>query len=414
MKKIGLVAALVFAAVFSLLAITEIYFQITFHENPSKAQWAPLDLKANKVFQNRLVERVLKEKDDEQSFYYRLPPLIFGNCAEPEVMEKAAQAALPHIPGQWKVNNPFLPPEQFESSAKTVTINSHGFRDPERGLAKGKATFRIVIYGDVTPLGLEVNDEETYPRVLEHLLNDGPNHRYHFEVWNGALRYPTSMVGLMRMKKEAPLLKPDLVIFDFGFTEGSLLNNHLFYDHNPRGLGNFKGPGAFERSAYDFCSTGLAAHLATCKFVGQHYGQITPEKALELVEVTLQQAVSYAIENKFSLLVVDHAINQYFTPDYYKRFNNPDLGIFALSANPPAPPKEEIEKFWSQSNWADEYHFSAQDKKKHDSFVYMGAPSRYNAQGHQLIAKDLETKIQALIESGQLKPAKSVQTTEKK
>lgn len=53
--------------------------------------------------------------------------------------------------------------------------NSLGFRDKERSFEKSQGTFRIVVLGSSIGMGAGVAQEETYPAVLERLLNErGP------------------------------------------------------------------------------------------------------------------------------------------------------------------------------------------------------------------------------------------------
>ena len=52
-----------------------------------------------------------------------------------------------------------------------IIINSHGFRDYEYSKKKNKNTYRILVLGDSTTFGYGVKIEESYPKVLEDLLN---------------------------------------------------------------------------------------------------------------------------------------------------------------------------------------------------------------------------------------------------
>jgi len=92
--------------------------------------------------------------------------------------------------------------------------NSYGFRDYEFSEDKPPETFRIVVLGDSVTFGWWEKTAETYPKVLEALLNAEGGGR-HFEVYNMS-------VGGYNSEQEAELLKtrafafhPDLIIVGF-------------------------------------------------------------------------------------------------------------------------------------------------------------------------------------------------------
>jgi hypothetical protein len=53
----------------------------------------------------------------------------------------------------------------------TYTTNRHGLRGKDVSLSKPKGTSRILVLGDSYTFGVYVDDEETYPAVLEQLLH---------------------------------------------------------------------------------------------------------------------------------------------------------------------------------------------------------------------------------------------------
>lgn len=54
---------------------------------------------------------------------------------------------------------------------RIVTHNSQGFRDRERSLGTPQGTVRILVFGDSMTWGWGVEDNETYPAVLEEMLH---------------------------------------------------------------------------------------------------------------------------------------------------------------------------------------------------------------------------------------------------
>lgn len=95
-----------------------------------------------------------------------------------------------------------------------VSINAHGWRSPEVPLAKSKGVDRILVLGDSFMAGLQVNDGETFARVLERRLGrDGLPRRV--EVINlGVPSWGTDQEYLS-LRKYGLAFKPDLVLLAF-------------------------------------------------------------------------------------------------------------------------------------------------------------------------------------------------------
>ena len=105
------------------------------------------------------------------------------------------------------------PSQEYPGKWAKVTINKRGFRGKEFSLEKKLGAVRILVLGDSYTFGVYVNDDETYPAVLESALNrrginaevinagyaDGwsPDEHYAWLV-NEGLRY-----------------KPDVIIYGF-------------------------------------------------------------------------------------------------------------------------------------------------------------------------------------------------------
>lgn len=91
-----------------------------------------------------------------------------------------------------------------------IAINSHGLRDDEHEYATPPAVSRVLVLGDSITLGWGVPQRQSYPKVLEDVLNEGrPEKRY--EVINaGVGNYTTSrIIGLYRYelyKYSAPIV----------------------------------------------------------------------------------------------------------------------------------------------------------------------------------------------------------------
>jgi lysophospholipase L1-like esterase len=95
-----------------------------------------------------------------------------------------------------------------------VTINSKGLRDYEYDYTPRPGVTRILALGDSVTFGWGVSLEDTYPKVLERLLNDG-DERDRYEVLNGGVgNYTTSrIIGLYH--HELYKYDPAVVVFAF-------------------------------------------------------------------------------------------------------------------------------------------------------------------------------------------------------
>lgn len=97
---------------------------------------------------------------------------------------------------------------------RPVSINALGMRDVERPIARDARTFRVVGLGDSHMFGWGVRREETFPAVLEEMLNQRFSPR-RFEVWNLAVPGYDSVQEVETFAAEAPLLRPDLVVINW-------------------------------------------------------------------------------------------------------------------------------------------------------------------------------------------------------
>lgn len=96
-----------------------------------------------------------------------------------------------------------------------IQINSHGFRDYEFSAEKAEDVFRIIVVGDSLTFGWYQRLEETYPKVLESLLNAAPDSGRKFEVYNMGVGGYNAAQELELLKTKALPLDPDMVIVGY-------------------------------------------------------------------------------------------------------------------------------------------------------------------------------------------------------
>jgi len=105
-------------------------------------------------------------------------------------------------------------------------FNSHGFRDYERTYEKATNTFRILVFGDSYVEALQVALSDTFPALLEKMLNENST-ALRFEVLNlGQSGFGTAE-EYMRYVNFGVQYSPDLVILAF-LTGNDFLDNSKF------------------------------------------------------------------------------------------------------------------------------------------------------------------------------------------
>jgi lysophospholipase L1-like esterase len=101
---------------------------------------------------------------------------------------------------------------QGEEFSHQVTHNREGFRDRDHPLPKPAGFFRILCLGDSFTYGVGTEDDQTYPALLEQLLNArGEGHRK-VEVINAGLPGYSTIPERMMLAFMGPRYNPDLVL----------------------------------------------------------------------------------------------------------------------------------------------------------------------------------------------------------
>ena len=412
MKKILMIVCSLLGLTLMALALSEIYLRVTSvkYENPAGKSWN-FGTNTPVRFREKLIERDPHSTPEalaqKENYFYPPFRVILQDPAFPDTEKNALIASERPKPGVYKYKNVTLPPEQQAASEHVVTINSFGFRDPERKLAKEKNLIRIVVYGESAALGLELNDDETYPRILEKLLNEREGGKFHFEVWNGALPRATVSMGYARMKAESPSLKPDLVIWDFGFVENSMANRTYIH--------NFGTP-EHEASAAkimikNICDTKYIDRLYLCKKIRSHLGAVSVTTIVNTMAFHNRNMVEYSVAHQFPTLMVSHGFTPSLESGFFAALADNATGTFYVSTKEPLanaiPSPEEVAQFWSKPNWTSELEMSEEKLKKYPDLAFYAAPYRYSAPAMRIFADVIEKKIHELIENGYLKPGVS-------
>lgn len=97
-----------------------------------------------------------------------------------------------------------------------VSMNSFGLRDKEFPRHKGGNVYRILSLGESGTFGAKLAIEDTYNKLLEHLLsNHNDNSKLTFQVINAGQCSYTSYQGLLYLEKYGLNLEPDLIMTYF-------------------------------------------------------------------------------------------------------------------------------------------------------------------------------------------------------
>lgn len=128
-----------------------------------------------------------------------------------------------HVWGQGE-NTPFTLQKNIKNSRHLgfthefdhrVNTNSFGFRGPEITQKKTENVYRILMLGDSLPFGWGVEDDQTYPYLLEKALNENSQNKK-YEVINAGLTSGRTLDSyLVWLKDQGFSFAPDLVIVNF-------------------------------------------------------------------------------------------------------------------------------------------------------------------------------------------------------
>lgn len=125
--------------------------------------------------------------------------------------------------------------EKYRNGTR-ASFNSMGYRGPVVDEAKPAGTYRIVLLGESTTFGYEVNDDETIDEHMRRLLKT----RFPpgcFEVVNLALGGYDSYQIYERMRVDGGKLSPDLVVINSGINDvRNALYTRLSAPPDPRTL----------------------------------------------------------------------------------------------------------------------------------------------------------------------------------
>lgn len=241
---------------------------------------------------------------------------------------------IPHKKGVFKTS-------EFEAHYR---FNSIGFRDYEYSLEKDKNTCRIAVLGDSFAESLQVELNESWPKLLEKKLNSNSKN-IKFEVMNFGLSCAWTEAEYFVMERYALKFRPDIVFLLF-YTRNDV-NNDFFeptrrhFKLNEKGeliviepstdfyakLKNFLRKSKLVRIAYDKFYTTFRYKLQPENQIG-FYGVFLKEypqewnRAWNVSKLVLKQMDNLVKDNNATLIIAIANTKQQASPELWDKILN--------------------------------------------------------------------------------------------
>lgn len=288
-------------------------------------------------------------------------------------------------------------PNLSEATNYTVNTNRFGFRGVDSlPTEKGPQTFRVLCIGSYHTFGHGVENNETYPFLLEKILNESDNKNMNFEVWNLGKQAATTIVGLARLKQTYQKLKPDLVILDFGFVDTSVWSDNLMpaVMYFPKNISSH-----FLRNSFQIVFQNILQHSYGLAYLLSQFQHRQLDMNIEAFKEILNKTVGFLDEKKIPSLVLRNTkvgpnLPEQIYTDVANNFTTSSF-IDVRNAFSTYPPSDEVKSDFSQSkSWMDE--FGENEILEYEYFKpheYHLNIYQYNRFGFSAIARFLSDEI---------------------
>ncbi len=265
-----------------------------------------------------------------------------------------------------------------------ITINSLGLRGKEFPLQKPKSTYRILAIGDSYTYGARVSDNQTFPFLLERLLNREPNLNFKFEVINAGHAAYSTREEYEYLLERGVYLKPDMVILAWFPNDIQELSREYSWRSLLKQHYKFEPWKSYIRSSATF--NALRIYISYT-YIRLKFGPYTPKEKIDIFEENntpevnrlWQKCFDYILKTKnfcdshkikflFIALVDPHQINKPLAQIPQKKFMKftEEHGISFIDTS---------NKFLSDKNAA-QYYLLPQDH-------------HFSAKGNNLVAEQI-------------------------
>lgn len=398
--------------------LAEIWFRLARPSAPSADESVTVDGifrgTMSRVVQPRIDRGWARSVDERPNIFS--PPLdsyVNGGFDDAERIQLIAKKTRLPSSQSWQVPNFLRNPA--EDTLYTVTSDSLGFRGPERSAVKAAETFRIVALGSYPTFGHAVNDDETYPHLLEREFNSNEwlerlskfacRKIRKVEIFNGGRQGATAIMGYARLTLDVESLKPDLLIWDYGW-----IDSYLRIDAGSlEGLKHIrvrplsKTVQRFRRK----CREAKFSHLEVCRRFERQVTAVDRETGLVGWAEANRRAAEWAGSRDLPIFFIRHQ-GVSIDASLYRPLHKPERNAFlidtSMAIDGAVLTEKEIESFWSRKAWIEEAGYSRIQSKDHPSIVLRTDAIQYNSLGYRRIADFLSSEIQKIFDSNQLKP----------
>jgi hypothetical protein len=295
----------------------------------------------------------------------------------------------------WKVPNFLRNPA--EDSDHVITSNSLGFRNPERPTKKEESTFRIIALGSYPVFGHGVNDDETYPHYLEREMNSSAwlkklskfacRKIRKVEIWNAGRQGATAIMGYARLVHDVESLKPDLLVWDFGWIDSYLRSDQGSIEgieklrvirHRP-----------WKLRLFGYCRGPYLGELEICRRFLRQATALAAQQGINGWTEANRRAGRWAEERKLPILIIRHQ-GVSIKRNLYEWTHQPSKMQFFVDTSPAIddakPTAAEIETFWSKPTWVSEAGITREQTQDNSLVIFRTDAIQYNHMGYKRIA----------------------------
>lgn len=317
-------------------------------------------------------------------------------------------------PGQqWTIANFLRNPNS--PSQHTITSTAEGFRanssssarngstmsmpdsKPDSKPASKRPVYRVLVLGSYPAFGHAVSDHETYAAVLETAMNSpsfqgelrttGCRKPPRFEFLNGGRQGATAIMGWSRLKAEGDQLRPDMIIWDYGWIE-----KYLRTDQGDTGGGEAErirrvGPGI--QSLRRLCGRSALRQWELCIRLERKVTELDREASLRGWREANRLAQQWARQRDLPIVFMRHDGVSIDRKEYESLHQPQNKSYFvdttAAVRDVPAS-DEEVEAFWAKPTWLDEIGVTRAEVANQAMIILRTDAIQYNALGYRRIA----------------------------